>query len=142
MDLPGGQVLFALLPADGYVTLQAAFGDDSDATLNAAHKDKRIADLRPIAGRIPEQSGYPMLVTFGDLTDPTSVALVAPDNLAASFGEGVTLRRITVQMTDEDVTSGIGARLGWLDRMDQHTFQSDGAFDKLYPREANSLRRR
>ena len=55
-----------------------------------------------------------MLVTFGDLSDPTSVEEIDPDDLAATFGEGVRLRRMTVQMTDDPVTSGIEQRLGWL----------------------------
>lgn len=45
------------------------------------------------------RSAYPMLVNFGDLADPASVEEVDPDNLAANFGEGVALRRITVEMT-------------------------------------------
>ena len=56
-----------------------------------------------------------MLVTFGDLSDPTSVAEVDPDDLAATFGEGVRLKRITVQLTDDPVTTGIEKRLAWLD---------------------------
>jgi hypothetical protein len=55
-----------------------------------------------------------MLVTFGDLADPTSVARVDPDDLASTFGEGVRLRRITVELTDDLVTTGIEKRLGWL----------------------------
>lgn len=59
----------------------------------------------------PERSAYPMLVTFGDLGDPTSVARVDPDDLAASFGEGVSLKRVTVELTDDPVTKGIEERL-------------------------------
>jgi len=55
-----------------------------------------------------------MMVTFGDLADPTSVAEVDPDYLAATFGEGVKLKRVTVELTDDPVTTGIEARLGWL----------------------------
>ena len=40
---------------------------------------------------VPE-SQYPMLVTFGDIADPTSVRLVDP-GLAASFGAGCGGRR-------------------------------------------------
>ena len=57
------------------------------------------------------------LVTFGDLDDPTSVEEVDPDDLAATFGEGVSLKRITVQMTDDLVTTGIEERLGWLGKI-------------------------
>jgi hypothetical protein len=50
-----------------------------------------------------------------------SVERVDPANLSAQFGEGVRLRRITVQVTDDDVTDGMEERLGWLapeDRVD------------------------
>ena len=57
-----------------------------------------------------------MLVTFGDLNDPTSVERVDPDDLAATFGEGVSLKRITVQITDDPVTTGIEKRLVWLSK--------------------------
>jgi hypothetical protein len=43
----------------------------------------------------------PMLVTFSDLNDPTSVIKLDPDNLAKNLGDGVSLRRITVQMRSE-----------------------------------------
>ena len=60
------------------------------------------------------QSAYPMLVRFGDIKDPKGVALVDPDDLEKSLGPGVTLRRITVQITADPVTTGIEKRLGWL----------------------------
>tara|TARA_Y100000815_G_scaffold164757_1_gene149477 strand:- start:1035 stop:1754 length:720 start_codon:yes stop_codon:yes gene_type:complete len=59
-------------------------------------------------------TGYPFMVQFGDLRDPKTVKQVDPDNLAGSFGPGVTLRRITVQLTDDPVTTGIERRLPWL----------------------------
>ncbi len=57
---------------------------------------------------------WPKMLRFSDLADPTSVALVDPDDLAATFGEGTALKRITVQITDEPLTTGIEKRLGWL----------------------------
>ena len=98
VNLPNGQVLQALLSADGYDTLQAAFGDDRPATLDTARSDRRIVELHPKPNSIPEQSGYPMLLTFVDPDDPASLQRVDPANLAASFGPGVRLRRITVQI--------------------------------------------
>ena len=70
-----------------------------------------------------------MLVAFGDEADPTSVARVGPDDLAANFGEGVTLKRITVELTNDPVTTGIEERLGWLPQY----------FDKML--DGNRLRR-
>jgi hypothetical protein len=55
-----------------------------------------------------------MLVTFTDIDDPKSVQRVDPANLAASFGPGIRLKRITVEVTDDDVTTGIEKRLRWL----------------------------
>lgn len=62
---------------------------------------------------LAEMKGRPMLVTFGDLDDPTSVERVDPEDLSATFGEGVSLKRITVQITRDRVTTGIEQRLGW-----------------------------
>ncbi len=61
-------------------------------------------------------SHYPTLVTFSDINDPTSVQKVDPDNLAATFGPGVSLKRLTLEITDEPVTEGkIESVLEWLD---------------------------
>lgn len=54
---------------------------------------------------------YPLLVTFTDIDDPSSVQRVDPANLAASFGPGIRLKRITVEVSDDDVTTGIEKRL-------------------------------
>lgn len=60
---------------------------------------------------------YPLLVTFADIANPKTVALVDPDDLSASFGPGTKLRRITLQITDDPVTTGIRKRLGWLEEV-------------------------
>jgi hypothetical protein len=56
----------------------------------------------------------PVLVRFGDLNDPASVALVDPQDLAASFGPGVVLKSATIQVTADPITHGIESRLPWL----------------------------
>ncbi len=120
VDLPGGKTLFALLkienprhqdlPTMSMKTLDPAFNFDRKVSAERiANKDGIISP----AEVSPEY--YPLLVTFSDLTDPTSVARVDPLNLAASFGPGVKLKRIMVAVTDEAVTTGIGMRLGWLE---------------------------
>jgi len=61
---------------------------------------------------------YPMLVTFSDITDPKTVQQVDPENLAATFGPGVLLKRITLEITDEPMTEGkIQPVLKWLDSL-------------------------
>ncbi len=56
----------------------------------------------------------PMLVRFRNEKDPRSVEAVDPANLAASFGEGVSLKRVTMETTTDPVTNAIGKRIGWL----------------------------
>lgn len=67
---------------------------------------------RPKDGSPP--NAYPLIVSFKDLNNPSSVILVSPDHFDKSFGEGVALRQITIERTDDPVTVGIAAKLPWL----------------------------
>jgi len=130
VDLPGGQTLFALLRSESDIEwaetvaarVAAMSGRGSspgrfDAALNLVGPAE-VPRTFPAYKFIEKRSAYPMLVTFGDIDDPTSVERVDPDDLAASFGEGVKLKRITVQLTDDPVTTGIEGRFGWWDRIE------------------------
>lgn len=129
VDLGKRGVLFALLRSDndvdwaGRVMLMLAPDDpDNEDFIDGFDDMLALEGLGPIVvprtyppvGALEERSAYPMMVTFGDLADPTSVEQVDSDDLAASYGDGVSLKRITVQMTDDPVTTGIEGRLGWL----------------------------
>jgi hypothetical protein len=46
----------------------------------------------------------PKLVRFRDINDPNSDVPVSPDDLAASFGPGVQLKRVILQLTDDPIT--------------------------------------
>ena len=49
---------------------------------------------------------WPMFVRFGDINDPLTVREISPDSIGVS--------RITIAVTDENVTSGIEKNFGWL----------------------------
>ena len=49
---------------------------------------------------------WPMLVTFDDISKPETVRRVNPADLAAVFGEGVRLKAVTLEITEESVTEG------------------------------------
>jgi hypothetical protein len=143
VDLPGGKTLFALLK-----TVGGAGRDDlpymSMKALDPAYNNKSVESAQRIVSgdgiTSPAEvraADYPLLVTFADPADPTSVQRVDPANLAASFGPGVTLKRITVEVTKDPVTTGIEKRLGWLGqfyskRLDGQRFGDGSSF-------ANSL---
>ena len=54
---------------------------------------------------------YPLLVTFTEPHDANSVVQINPQDLEATFGTGVRLKAITLQITDEEVTTGLERRL-------------------------------
>lgn len=111
VEVVPGRYLFALLSED---LERLAF----DLFFERKGKDpeKIAAELEHLRGvRDVPRDHYPMLVTFGDISDPTTVTRVDPDDLAASFGSGVSLKRITLEITDEPVTTGrVDRVLGWL----------------------------
>jgi hypothetical protein len=79
------------------------------------------AQPRDTPAPIPPEA-YPLLVTFDDITKPETVREVDPSNLAATFGEGVSLRGMTLEVTEDKVTEGqVAAALPWLcDRAIDH----------------------
>jgi hypothetical protein len=120
VDFPGGKTLFALLK-----TVGGSGRDDlpylSMKTFDPAYKNNSVESAQRIVSGDGIRSlaevevvDYPMLLTFTDLSDPKSVMRVEPDDLAMHFGPGVQLKRITVEVTKDAVTTGIEKRLGWL----------------------------
>jgi hypothetical protein len=128
VDLPDGQTLFALLDVNGYETILAGFGPAT--TLELKPLLDRVAATRelrtyPSRDALRTRSyDYPRLVRFRDPDDPLSVEAVDPDHLEASFGSGVHLRRITVQITDDPVTYSLLNRLPWLTAIPEYRLDS------------------
>ena len=118
VDLPGGKTLFALLTKPDSAEGANAYAFDALISRPWVGWKEYVADVNTLTkrrdvGMLPTE-GWPMLVTFGDISDPTSVAGVDPENLENQFGPGVKIRRITVQITQEPVTKGLRERLRWL----------------------------
>ncbi|MGB3806613.1 MAG: hypothetical protein WA936_05390 [Erythrobacter sp.] len=126
VELPGGQTLFALLRSESNIewaeTIAASAAPPAEESEDGEPRFDNMLALEgaaelprtfPASGWLEERSAYPMLVTFGDIDDPSSVREVDPDDLAATFGAGYALERITVEITDDRVTTGIEERLGW-----------------------------
>ena len=134
VDLPNGQTLFVLAPSPDRVQQVL----DPEWRNDWVESAKRIADRRtsgvlnfpvetnrdrtPAGG--PRQYGG-LFVRFRDLDNPATVEEVDPARLDAAFGPGYALRRVTVQLTEDPVTSGIEQRLPWLPKYYDVKFSGD-----------------
>ncbi|PTQ75288.1 hypothetical protein [Celeribacter persicus] len=111
-ELGEGRYLFALIDGQSSI-LRGSLADADAVQYDRDGGYPRYALALSKAAR--DQTGpldvprarWPRLVTFSDIADPTSVALVDPDDLAASFGAGSALEAVTVEVTREPVTEGV-----------------------------------
>lgn len=110
LEVMPGRHLFALLPeSDDKPDPFEIFYPDQ-APVEMAERFETLRDTRIVP---PEQ--YPRLVKFDDIANPMSVRQVDPANLAASFGPGVRLKSMELEITGEPVTRGrVEGVLVWL----------------------------
>ncbi|MCW2339191.1 hypothetical protein M2337_003481 [Sphingobium sp. B2D3A] len=136
VDLPGGQTLFILLNTAttlaeyAYQPLVIGIKDPTERA-NAIKNNKLIAEV-PIVGltteqasgqyRMSEASRYPIFVRFKDIRDRMTIERVDPANLSAPFGQGISLRRMTVQITRDPISTDMMKRLPWLKTMRPGSF--------------------
>jgi len=112
VEVVPGRWLFALLKGgegwQGEPGLNAGFA----IAVPRGHFAKSAEGVREIVGfpkdtpvELPREA-WPMLVMFDDITKPETVREVNPEDLAAVFGEGVRLKAVTLEITEEAVTEG------------------------------------
>jgi hypothetical protein len=82
----------------------------------------RMRGPRPIA-----PADLPDLVTFADFKDPNSVIEVDPNDLPATLGPNITWHEITLESTDEPITTGITTKLPWLPAHISRNLRLDGS---------------
>ncbi len=71
--------------------------------------------------------GWPMLVTFDDITKPETVRRVNPADLAEVFGKGVRLKAVTLEITEEAVTEGaVAVTLAWIETYKENVWHLNG----------------
>jgi hypothetical protein len=121
VDLGGGQFLFALLAYEhsqephstGVIPLKLLGDEELYWSTDSFKKVQAARGRGPI---VLPQKLYPRFLRFRDIKDSTTAELVDPNDLAKSFGPGVRLVRVTIEITDEAVTRGIRNVLPWLSR--------------------------
>lgn len=147
VEVTPGRYLFALLKGAGTTEYMGSVAAASMAgregrVIDGALFDE-VRDKRDRAAGVIEvpQYQYPLFVTFADIADPSTVQLVDPTDLATSFGPGVRLASVTLEVTDEPVTEGVvEGKLTWLSKiwpnqLDGRRYESIQAANRL----ANSL---
>ncbi|MBX7526635.1 hypothetical protein [Qipengyuania vesicularis] len=128
IELPGDRTLFALLRSEDSADWAAYVVQAVSPTIRGEPWEEQFDNMLQLRGEriVPRyfkrmvrgrSSGYPLLVTFTDLDEPSSLQLVDPDDLATTFGEDTSISRVTVQMTEDPVTTGIEQRLRWLPKV-------------------------
>jgi hypothetical protein len=108
-DWSGGDLLFRL-----YGLRSTNFMDDV----------ARLARMRGPRKITP--ADLPDLVTFADVNDPKSVVEVNPNDLSATLGQNVTWNEITLEATNEPITTGIKSKLPWLSEYFAKNLRLDG----------------
>lgn len=123
VDLPDGRTVLLLVRPDyNYlVDVRNAANAGSALPVFARQYDfqsesKFARDMRRTGAvvTIPPDERWTRMIWFRDPADPGSFEPVDPAALAASFGPGISLRRITVQASDEEIGRDILKRLPWL----------------------------
>lgn len=127
LDLGQNRVLFLIFP--GVSAAQAIANMPlRDFPLREGSPLERARQLlhdRPHAD--VDFNQLPVLVHFRDVANPTSIEVVNPANLARTFGNDVTLYKVTIEITDDPVTTGLETRLPWLADLKKSRRALDGS---------------
>lgn len=100
VDLGSRGILFALTSFDDYRTVFEAFPSGHGGTTPPAveyYSNLKNAKAVLEPGPLPN----PVLVTFADTNDPKTIKIVSPSKMSHDFGDGVYLKSITIEMTDD-----------------------------------------
>lgn len=122
VDLGGGRYLFAVLNDPLYEReLKESVGNfmgypDLEPPLSRRYQawewPEAFAEMKRVKPSAElKADDYPMLVTFADIADVTTVQEVFPGTMAEAFGPGTALKAIVMETVDpgEELTSGFEA---------------------------------
>ena len=138
VEVSPGRYLFALLGEGGYYTepdawLGAVFYPPVISVNRDAGYKRWIGELKrtKTAFPVPERA-YPPFVVFSDMNDFTSIQVLEPDDIAAFFGSGTSIKSLTIETTSGAPVFGkVEKLLPWLTtevvtRLCPPTYQTTG----------------
>ena len=161
VDLGARGVLFAPLNIDDYSIVFKTFPIPGEIGRAGGTTPKGIRYFRSLknVNAVLPVNHYPRFVMFKNINDPLTVTPVLEysdydqnlsphrqkqsikaDHFEELFGQGVRLKSVTIEMTDEKITWSIAQRLPWLSQYFDKTLdgQTTHTIDTNYPL-ANSL---
>lgn len=129
VDLGRGRLLIALLrtPTDGLLKLY-------DLPQNWRYGDASgLAHLKTQGGRVWELNPgvVSRLVTFSDISDPRTIRPVDAANLEATFGSGLKLKAAKIEVTSDEITTGLSRQLPWLALRRNYIDGGHSSFDSV-----------
>lgn len=124
VDLGKGKYLFALMDVDGsYQIVHDVFPYEASSRHNYIKYYQGLTGQR----KALTPSQYPLLVTFANIKDPKTVKKVGSNELSKVLGQGIVLKDITLEMTDESVWHEISKYLPWLDQIESQKVRLNGS---------------
>jgi hypothetical protein len=138
VDLPGRPLFVLLKRPDAMGSLAAAVTLALAPDAKVGGLDAYIDAVRKLGGwsahakaDLPRED-WPLMVRFKDINDPKSVEKVDPDAIA--------VKRILLETTRDDVTTGIEKRIPWIDHLDRYRSDPSNPFTSTLPDDFGGFR--
>jgi hypothetical protein len=153
VEIPGRGILFVLTDR-GEMYPENLFGDLQRSSPKPPRFSDRFDDLKHIQEMTgatakldcenPSWIGVacPSFIRFRDLNNPMTLEQVNFSGNNDNFGRGVNINQVTVQITDDKITSRLSGILPWLDSdLKKYRRDLENPFTSALPREIGNLRR-
>jgi hypothetical protein len=108
-------------------------GAIANRSVGGVTKDELAEIVRQSPSVNVPAASLPMLVRFRDAVDPRSIEHVDPTNITATFGAGVMLKGVTLEVTNAPVTTGLEHILPWAASFRGAIGYRDGRIDRSRP---------
>jgi hypothetical protein len=110
-----------------YFLLERLYGlrPPSPPTTTVLAYISKLASMRGPRKMTPDD--LPDLVTFADVDEPKSVIEVDRNDPQGSLGPNITWHEITLEITDEPITTGIEKKLPWIGEYFQKNLRLNGS---------------
>jgi hypothetical protein len=132
VDLGTKGLLFAIFRVGNYGNMSIYLPIAAYRLKNPDNSPEQVeADLTQLKRKsgwaaVPKDA-LPTLIRFGNIDDPNSAEQLDPSNLAASFGAGVELKSVRLELTNDPITPVPAVWPAWLKKLDTNQYAAGGS---------------